>query len=67
MLQNHQECVYDGAKKKNQTTCAYQAKINVSFSENFANVLNEWSQTRQEGKALKSHPSSMENCSNVGY
>ena len=27
-------------------TCAYQAVRHVSFSENFAYVLNEWSQTR---------------------
>ena len=31
-------------KKHFFRTCAYQGVSNVSFSENFANVLNEWSQ-----------------------
>ena len=30
----------------NPRTCAYQGVRNVSFSENFAYVLNEWSQTK---------------------
>ena len=31
------------AKFSENLTCAYQGVRNVSFSENFTNILNEWS------------------------